>query len=54
MNIAKNFKISFFHETPAVVASEKFINFQGKQRLKLNRFILLINTTEEDSMFMSY
>ena len=28
-NIAKSFKSSFFHKTPPVTASEKFINFPG-------------------------
>ena len=41
------FKNSFFHKTPPVAASEKFINFPGKhQWQRRNRFIFLINTTE--------
>ena len=47
VNIAKFFKNSFFNKTPAVTASEKFINFPKKyQWRRRNRFILLINTTE--------
>ena len=41
------FKSSFFHKTPPVAASEKFISFPGKhQRRWSNRFIFSINTTE--------
>ena len=32
VNIAKCFKNSFFHKTPPVAASEKFINFSGKRQ----------------------
>ena len=47
VNIANFFKNSYFNKTPAVAASEKFINFPGKhQWQRRNRFILLINTTE--------
>ena len=47
VNIAKNFKSSFFHKTLEVAASEKFINFPGKHQCRrCNRFILLINMTE--------
>ena len=48
VNIAKYLiKNSFFHKTPPVAASEKFINFPGKhQWQRRNRFIFLINTTE--------
>ena len=41
------FRNSFFHKTPAVVASEKFMNFPGKHQWRRgNRFIFSINTTE--------
>ena len=41
------FKNSFFHKTSPVAASEKFINFPGKnQWRRRNGFIFLINTTE--------
>ena len=41
------FKNSFFHKTSLVAASEKFINFPGKQQWRRhNRFIFLVNTTE--------
>ena len=44
-NIAN--KNSFFHKTPPVDASEKFINFPRKHQCRrCNRFIFLINTTE--------
>ena len=44
------FKNSFFHESPPVAASEKFINFPGKhQWRRRNRFTFLSNTTEYDS-----
>ena len=40
------FKNSFFHTTPLVDASEKFINFPGKRQWRRrNRFIFLTNTT---------
>ena len=43
----KIFKNSFFHETPPVAASEKFINFLGKHQCRRrNRFIFLINMIE--------
>ena len=49
------FKNSFFHKSLPVAASEKFINFSGKLQWRWrNRFIFLINTTEEDSMLISY
>ena len=49
------FKNSYFHKTPPVAASEKFINFPGKEQWRRrDRFIVLINTTEEDSMLISY
>ena len=39
------FKNSFFHKTSPVAASEKFINFPGKQQWRRrNRFIFLVNT----------
>ena len=38
---------SFFHKTPPVAASEKFISFPGKhQWQRRNRFIYLLNMTE--------
>ena len=41
------FKNSFFHKTPQVDASEKFINSTGKfQRRRHNIFIFLIHTTK--------
>ena len=41
------FKNSFFHKTPPLAASEKFINFPGKhQWRRRNKFIFFINTTE--------
>ena len=44
VNIARN---NFFHKTPPVGASEKFINFAGKRQWRRhNRFIFSINTTE--------
>ena len=40
VNIAKIFKNSFFHKTPPVTASEKFMNFPGKHQWRSrNRFI---------------
>ena len=49
------FKNSFLHKTPSVAASEKFINFPEKhQWRRRNRFFFLINTTESDSMLISY
>ena len=43
------FRNSFFHKTPAVVASEKFMNFPGKNQWRRgNRFIFSVNTTEQD------
>ena len=47
VNIAKNFKNSFFYKTPLVAASEKSINFARKhQWRRRNEFIFLLNTTE--------
>ena len=47
VNIAKFLRTVFFHKTPPVATSEKFINFPGKhQWRKRNRFIFLINATE--------
>ena len=44
------FKNSFFHKTPPVAASQKFINFLGKHDWReRNRFTLLINTTQHES-----
>ena len=41
------FKNSFFHKTPLVAASGKFINFPGKRQWqRRNRFVFLINTIE--------
>ena len=41
------FKNSFFHKTPPVAASEKFINFPGKHPwLRRNSFLFLINATK--------
>ena len=42
------FRNSFFHKTPTVVASEKFINFLEKyQWQRRNRLIFLINMTDK-------
>ena len=49
------FKNTFFLKTPLVAASEKLINFPGKHLWRRrNRFIFLINTTEQDSMLISH
>ena len=47
VNIAKFFRNSFFHGRPPMAASEKFINFLGKnQWRRRSGFIFLINTTK--------
>ena len=43
----KIFENSFFHKTPLVSASEKFINFPEKyQWQRCNKFVFLISMTE--------
>ena len=49
------FKKIFFDKATPVAPSEKSINFPGKHRWRMrNRFIFLLNTTEQDSMLISY
>ena len=43
VNLAKFFKNSFFHKTPSVAASEKFINFPGKHQWEVLRTVVDIS-----------
>ena len=48
------FKKIFFHKTTPLATFEKSLNFRGKHQWWMrNRFIFLLNTTEQDSMLIS-
>ena len=51
VNITKFFRTAFFMKHLRWLLSEKFRNFAGKHRWRRsNKFIVLINTTEQDSI----